>query len=123
MLIYQTRLYCQKDNSDKVYIVHVDQTKPNEFVVSTSWGKRVAKHLNTQIKVVTQTRNSAINQAEALVRAKTSSAGDYKLAPSSLDIPGAKALGLVSDIIVSNTVAINVETSPGKARGFRNIKI
>jgi len=89
MNIFRKILHCNKDGSDKVYIVEVNKVT-DQFVVLVSWGRRTAPRLSNQIKCEVVRELEALRQAEKLVSAKQHGKDKYVLAKPSLDINGFK---------------------------------
>lgn len=89
MNILRTILHYQDSNSDKVYIVEVNQlTGPKPYMVMTTWGRRNALRLSSQVKDNYATQSEAMQVARKLVTDKTKGKGAYKLAMAGLKIPG-----------------------------------
>lgn len=89
MNISRTILHYQDATSDKVYIVEVSKlTGAKPFVVMTTWGKRTAPRLSSQIKDTFTAEYQAIACARKLVEDKRRGKSAYKLAISGLVIPG-----------------------------------
>lgn len=102
----RTILHCVTPTSDKVYVIDVNElsTKAKKpYVVMTTWGKREAPRLSSQIKDEYATSGEAVQVATHLMRAKLKTG--YVRAGTSLKIPGLKSLGLDLSKIVENNIS------------------
>lgn len=87
--ILRTILHYQDATSDKVYIVEVNKlTGAKPYIVMTTWGKRSAPRLSSQIKAEFTSEYQAIGEARKLVDNKMRGKSAYKVAARGLTIAG-----------------------------------
>jgi len=70
-------LHSTSNQVDKVYIVEINLIN-QRYVVSTTWGKRTAKNLNTQIRHSYQKKQHAVQAAMRIAKDKMLGKDRYK---------------------------------------------
>lgn len=121
MNIFRQLLHCKRPNSDKVYIVEVNDINKN-YIVTATWGQREAPRLCSQIKYEGNSLLSATSMANKLIRQKMNGKDAYKKVEAGLiDIPGFKPKNIsAAEVhVASNTQAdytLNLHVNRRKLR-------
>ena len=127
------RLYHQRGNSDKVYILELLQEARADgdiYFVVAHYGKRIAPHLRREVKISTMSSAVARNKYDKILREKTGSSDPAKRYVSLLGVPESKR-AIIADIVLDSlTPAVSQVTkeqtnSPSSNTGeeYLNLRI